>query len=503
LFEYLASSRSTLHVGQMIARIMSGRTSEGRSLQTFLCVFGLLSESSGVPNLYSSSNVLVPDRLEDSRKAFIRSEATISAHAAVEAPIEEAIGKGLTSGMRETPWESQGEPWTPYTPPPTASPAESASEGASSAAPSAAPTAAPSPGNPAAFAAETHFLEKVLRSFGKLKRDYTGKQRLLGFQKGRLFDDNGMFAFDGSITSIAFDIGAANMPTTFDVGEDAGQLVFMFEPLPAHSDSMELSFERDNQELQKRGGCDSRWETLCQQDRFLWWKAAVSSTVGYTNFVVSDDPMCGSLGGFTDKYLPSFDQKLANDRAMSGILRSCWNTDTKSKSVVVPSVTLASIIRRIPDGISLKYLKINAQGHDFDVLKSAGAYLQRVENVHFEMQVDPPRNRQLVKEVPRYADVASFMNQNGFHYEGQFACDDSNMSPFSKATHEMDCKFCQQPPCVETGKEPSGMHPSEVVLRQGSWSSLVQASPSTHTECQSWFCGAIVQAGKLLDRFGK
>ena len=61
-------------------------------------------------------------------------------------------------------------------------------------------------------------MEKILRSFGKLKPGYVGKQRLLGFEKGRLFDEEGMFAFDTSIKSVAIDVGAANNPLTFDVG---------------------------------------------------------------------------------------------------------------------------------------------------------------------------------------------------------------------------------------------------------------------------------------------
>merc|ERR1719353_959366 len=127
-------------------------------------------------------------------------------------------------------------------------------------------------GEPTNFEEETAFLEKILRSFGKLKPGYEGSQRLLGFQKGRLFDEQGMFAFDGSIKSVAIDVGAANNPLTFDLGLDATQIVMMFEALPGHSDFLEAAFENDMKAAWKRGGCDTRWDAVCMSDRFVWWR---------------------------------------------------------------------------------------------------------------------------------------------------------------------------------------------------------------------------------------
>jgi len=320
------------------------------------------------------------------------------------------------------------------------------------------------------FAQETQFLEKILRSFGKNKRKYKGKQRLLGFQKGRLFDEQGMFAFDGSIKSVAIDVGAANNPLTFDLGIDATQFVMMFEALPGHSDGLEQAFEQDNKAVWKRGGCDTQWDGVCMQDRFLWWRSAVSNKVGTTSFVISDNPYCGSLGEITEKkgYV---DPVLANDPEMAGWLNVCYNANRKS--VKVFTVTLESIIKRIPLYIKIKYVKIDAQGHDFKVLMTAGEYISRIDYVRFEMQVDPAPNRKMVKDVPSYAEVKQKLQELGFSHDGKHACNSNGMAPFSIAIKEMECTFCRKRPCREGGQPPLGPSPGQVVARKGSWASLV------------------------------
>jgi len=281
-----------------------------------------------------------------------------------------------------------------------------------------------------------------------------------------------MFAFDTSITSVAIDVGAANNPLTFDLGADSSQVVFMFEALPGHSDFLEKAFEEDNQKLwNERGGCDTRWEGFCMQDRFLWWNAAVSPKVGYTSFVISDSPYCGSLGEFTEKKGPGIDPALADDPEMNGWLKACY--DTKSTSVKVFTVTLASVLKRIPQHVKVKYLKIDAQGHDFKVLMTAGEYMSRLDFVRFEMQVDPPPNRKMVKDVPSYSEVKAWMVEKGFKHMGKHACNSQGMGPFSVAIKEMECVFCRKLPCMEGGKGPMGPSPEVVVRRKGSWASLV------------------------------
>merc|ERR1712048_1045454 len=106
---------------------------------------------------------------------------------------------------------------------------------------------------------------------------------------------------------------------------------------------MEGVFERDNQALWKRGGCDTKWDGFCSSDRFLWFRAAVSGKVGYTKFVISDSPYCGSLGDFTEKSgsAAEIDPKLQRNPETKHWMTSCYNT--KSKEIKVFTVSLASI----------------------------------------------------------------------------------------------------------------------------------------------------------------
>lgn len=338
---------------------------------------------------------------------------------------------------------------------------------------------------PHTYEEETQFLENILRSFGKNKPGYAGKQRLLGFQKDergavKLFDEKGMFAFDDSIHSVAFDVGAANNPLSFDIPEDGSQVVFMFEP--GWKDAIGEAFEWDANGMwsKERGGCDTKWDPFCAQDRFLWFSTAVSPKVGYTSFMESASPYCGSLGGFTPKDDGSIDPEFAADKEMAGSMDGCWND--KASSMQVATVSLESILKRIPKRIAVKYVKIDAQGHDYQVLLSAGPELPRLDYVRFEMQVDPPANRKMVKEIPSYTDVVKFLATKGFTHDGDHACDDSTMSEFSKAIKEMECKFCREPPCIESRKSPMGMHPWEVVKRQGNWAQLLKNSSNPEWE---------------------
>jgi len=315
------------------------------------------------------------------------------------------------------------------------------------------------------WASETVFLDRVLRSFGKMQPGYKGPQKLLGFQQGMLFDEKGMFAFDSSIKSVAIDVGAATNPLPFDLPIDSSQVAFFVEPVQWKT--IEESLEQSYAGV---GACAKNFDAgICGLDRALIFPAAVSHELSHATFHVTANPYCGSLEAFqTSKEIQN--SKIA---AVREIFDVCYKDAAKARKVV--TISLKAVIERIPKHISVKYIKIDAQGHDFQSLLSAGDQMSRIEYVRFEMQVDPPPGFKLVKDVPSYADVKAQLEGHGFKHEGKHACFfDHGASPFSKAVKEMECVFCRKLPCRENAQPPLGPRPkgsdhAQPYVQPGPW----------------------------------
>lgn len=292
------------------------------------------------------------------------------------------------------------------------------------------------------------------------QKNYTGPQKLLGFKPGArvedaLIDAEGMFAFDSSIKSVGIDIGAATNPLVFDMDRDASQLVLAFEPVFA--EQLGKDMERVAEEVAARGGCETRWESFCINQRLVVIPSAVSSEIGHAEFHVGGNPYCSSLSGAPGKIDPTLEQH--PDPQVREVFKGCQGSLNEAKPMTVPTITLASILRRIPKDVRVKYLKIDAQGHDFKILLSGAEEMKRLEYVRFEMQVDPPEGRKMVADIPSYAEVVAKMKEWGFVSE-EPACDfDGNSSPFSKAIQEKECVFCRELPCKENGVQPFGEDP--------------------------------------------
>merc|ERR1711972_758327 len=220
--------------------------------------------------------------------------------------------------------------------------------------------------------------------------------------------------------------------------------------------------------LKKRGGCVVRWDGFCAMNRFYIFPAAVSHTLGHAKFHATANPYCGSLEAFTeDTTKGAIEDSLrrSTNPDIRGIFEACYK-DAGTPGTV-PTVSLKAIIERIPTRIKIKYVKIDAQGHDFKVLLSAGDQISRIEYVRFEMQVDPPPGRRLVKDIPSYAEIEKQLAGLGFKHKQGHACFwDPGASPFSKAVKEMECVFCRKLPCIENGRPPLGENPRAVAARQ-------------------------------------
>merc|ERR1719502_952141 len=93
--------------------------------------------------------------------------------------------------------------------------------------------------------------------------------------------------------------------------------------------------------------------------------------------------------------------------------------------------------------------------------------MSRIEYVRFEMQVDPPPDLKLVKDVPSYQEVKAQLEKLGFKHDGSHACHmDPGAHRFSHVVKEMECVFCRKRPCVENGRAPLGPNPKTLAAQQ-------------------------------------
>jgi len=196
--------------------------------------------------------------------------------------------------------------------------------------------------------------------------------------------------------------------------------------------------------------------------------AAVSEHLSHADFHVTANPYCGSLEAFRTSDVIS----KSKNADVKGIFDQCYKDAGRTRKV--PTISLKAIIERIPLHIPVKYVKIDAQGHDYKVLLSAGDMISRIEYVRFEAQVDPPEGMKLVKDVPSYAEMKAKLEGLGFSHDGAHACYfDGGASRFSKETKEMECVFCRKRPCVENARPPMGPRPGTKDVKK----EYVQAPP--------------------------
>lgn len=83
-------------------------------------------------------------------------------------------------------------------------------------------------------------------------------------------------------------------------------------------------------------------------------------------------------------------------------------------NVTVPVVTLGAVLRKLPPRLS-RHVKIDAQGLDLAILRSAGTQLCTVSTIQAEMQ-DVPRGSPLLlyEGQPIKGDVVAFLNEYNF-----------------------------------------------------------------------------------------
>ena len=108
------------------------------------------------------------------------------------------------------------------------------------------------------------------------------------------------------------------------------------------------------------------WKAWDDNPRLIALPVAISTERGFLDFQVNAENATSSL------------LKSVEGNSVSELTRTVQVRK-------VPVLRLQDVLERIPPGVDVEFLKTDVQGHDLQVLKSAGEQIRRVERVQVEI----------------------------------------------------------------------------------------------------------------------
>lgn len=211
--------------------------------------------------------------------------------------------------------------------------------------------------------------------------------------------ETGMFNFSNAIKRIKIDVGAHDKVDVTEIGHDRSLFVIAFEPTPYN------------------------YLKNPSHERLLMLPHAVSTDEGFTNFYMSAYDECNSLLPQSADVAPYLNNE--------SYAIKCITTQQK---ITVPTIRMETILKMIPSQLEVELLKIDAQGFDVQVAKSAGNQIRRVRRLILECQ-DVARNDPLLlyKGAGTKADAVEYMRSVGFVLD---SCEVNN-----EVIKEINCVF--------------------------------------------------------------
>jgi len=169
-----------------------------------------------------------------------------------------------------------------------------------------------------------------------------------------------------------------------DVGAHLGESTLAYAK--AHPETTVYAFEPNLQLVA---------EQFNRLPNYIVIPMAVAETNGFANFLINDNTAVSSL-------LP-FDAE--------GLSRWVGGEQIRgSNKVLVPAIRLDTFM----EAIGLKevdYLKVDAQGADFAVIRSAGAHLQKIKKIKLEVTITP---KQLYEGAATKKEIIEYLLSHGF-----------------------------------------------------------------------------------------
>ena len=198
-------------------------------------------------------------------------------------------------------------------------------------------------------------------------------------QGRRVFADDGTFAFPPRVRRVWIDVGAHLLQTTgrqFLDHQDIGLIAI--EPMP------------------------KPWTYWPRDDRLIGLPVAIYLDRGWRDFKIAAWEMASSLSD------PAPDNPNMDKRRTVEVIQ-------------VPVIRLEDVMAKIPAHLPIEYVKVDVQGLDLQVIKSAGEALRRVGRVRAEV-INEKSYVGIGDEKPATEDeLVAYMDSMGFLFEKDLA----------------------------------------------------------------------------------
>jgi FkbM family methyltransferase len=191
-----------------------------------------------------------------------------------------------------------------------------------------------------------------------------------------ILDADGSFVLPPRVRRVWIDVGAHLLETTQ-------------EELLRHADMALIAVEP----------LEECWRTWPDRTRLIALPVAISTERGWLDFHVNARNDTSSLlksveGNMVDKLTKTVETRK------------------------VPVLRLEDVLGRIAPEVEVEFLKTDVQGHDLQVLKSAGAQLRRVRKVKVEVINAPIYEGSGAWRPGTEAEFVTYMTAQGFAFEG-------------------------------------------------------------------------------------
>jgi FkbM family methyltransferase len=222
------------------------------------------------------------------------------------------------------------------------------------------------------------------RTEGSATLDHIASPELLRrANHGRtILDADGIFVLPPRVRRVWIDVGAHLLETTREeLREHADMALIAVEPL------------------------EECWRTWPDRARLIALPVAISTERGWLDFHVNARNGTSSL-------LKTVDGNM--------VAKGTRTVETRK----VPVLRLEDVLDRIPPEVEVEFLKTDVQGHDLQVLKSAGTQIRRVRKVKVEVINAPIYEGSGGWRPGTEAEFVTYMTAQGFAFEGDTSVHD-------------------------------------------------------------------------------